>query len=386
MKFAYKIRRTVYIVLSIAIGSGIVWGLSLAGEKSKGPIQNLLDHTSEVVQDIEQKVVLETREIKRSDKLQWYQPYQKSMEKLRHPNSILMGASDDHGKDTYKPIIDLEDSLNTTFPLIHIYAAWGSKASEKFPKIEAKSIIELGSTPIITWEPWLSDFDETEFPGIPKIEDRDKGSMAAIAAGTYDSYISNWANDARKIGKPIFVRFGHEMNDPYRYPWGPQNNTPKEYVAAWQHVHDVFKKAGANNVLWIWSPHLSYGYFDAFYPGKDYVDYVGVGVLNYGTAATWSKWWTFKEIFGTYYHQLDSLKKPIMLSEFGSLNVGGNRAKWFNDALAQLPAKYPSIKSIVFFHYSSDKTITDKAISWYIKDDIESRKVITKYINSWKKE
>src|SRR6185369_3819852 len=49
------------------------------------------------------------------------------------------------------------------------------------------------------------------------------------------------------------LRFAHEMNDPYRYPWGPQNNSKEEYIYAWQHVWQRFQKAGARNVIWTWS-------------------------------------------------------------------------------------------------------------------------------------
>jgi beta-mannanase len=159
------------------------------------------------------------------------------------------------------------------------------------------------------------------------------------------------------------------MNDPYRYPWGPQNNKPVDFINAWRHVVKLFKDAGATNVIWIWSPHPAYANYDAYYPGDAFVDWVGVGTLNYGTVATWSKWWSFDEIFGNYYPQLSKYKKPIMITEFGSLGVGGNRAKWYKDALTDMPIKYPEIKSVIFFHCKNDNTTTYKALDWYIKDD-----------------
>ncbi len=383
MSWTERLDRTVYTVAAFALGAIIVLALSLAGNKTKGPIENLLTQTGNAVENVENKVILQQREYKRADKLAWFKPFINDIDKLKHPKTILLGGSDSHTRESYKTIINLEDSLKTSFPIIHIYSAWGSKTEEEFPKTEVKAILELGSLPMITWEPWLSDFDEEQFPGIPKVENRDRNCMAAIAKGTYDSYLKKWAEDAKAIGKPIFIRMGHEMNDPYRYPWGPQNNKPKDFVAAWRHVHDIFTKAGANNVLWIWSPHPAYGYFDAFYPGPAYVDYVAVGILNYGTAATWSKWWTFDQMFGQHYASLDSFHKPIMISEFGSLNVGGDRAKWFADALQDMPEKYPSIKSIIYFHYSADKTTTDKSIDWYIKDDPAARAAIIKQVKLW---
>ena len=174
------------------------------------------------------------------------------------------------------------------------------------------------------------------------------------------------------------------MNDPYRYPWGPQNNDPADYIAAWRHVVNRFRANGVKNVIWVWSPHPAYKNYDLYYPGDKYVDWVSAGTLNYGTVAAWSQWYTFDEIFGKYYPLFAKYKKPIMISEFGSLATGGNREKWFEDALTAMPVKYPLIKSIVFFHVSNDKTTTDKSLDWYIKYDHHITQTISSIINSKK--
>jgi glycosyl hydrolase family 26 len=375
--------RIIACLIAIIISSMIVLGLSHAGQSTKGPIENVMSYTGEVVKDLEQKLIVEQREEKRSDKLQWLKPYTESRKMLKSPGKILLGAFDNETTEDFESIVNLEDSLKTTFPLIHIYKAWGSKPDERFPTAQVKNIIELGSVPVVTWEPWLSDFDEEVYPGSHKPDDPNKNGMKDIAAGIYDTYIANWAAAAKKINHPVFLRFGHEMNDGYRYPWGPQNNTAPDFIAAWQHVHDVFLKEGAKNIIWIWSPHPAYEFKD-FYPGDAYVDYVGAGVLNYGSIAVWSKWWSFKEIFGTYYPQLASYNKPIMITEFGSLNVGGNRSKWFAAALDSLPQHYPLIKSILFFHFSKDNTTTQQTLNWYFKGDRAVTGTIAKEITKWK--
>ena len=236
---------------------------------------------------------------------------------------------------------------------------------------------------MITWEPWLSGFSADEYPALRAAADRDKNGMKDVAAGQYDTYITTWATAAKKAGKTVFLRLGHEMNDAYRYPWGPQNNNPKDFVAAWQHVHDIFVKEGAKNVLWVWSPHPAYDFKD-YYPGDSVVDYVGAGVLNYGVVAVWSKWWSFKDIFGNRYKQMAEYNKPIMITEFGSLAVGGNRAKWYADALDSMPQKYPLVKSVLFFHFSKDNTTTQQTLNWYIKDDKPVTGAIVKEVNKWK--
>ena len=380
-----KSYRILFIALAFAIGLLIVYLLSLAGNKSKGPIQNVLNHIENNIQGFENSLIISKRENQRKEKLASYKAIRDDINALKNPKFILLGAADNSNPESFETIINLEDSLNTVFPLIQVYNAWGSKPEEQFPSLAVKTILSLGSTPVITWEPWLSDFDEKEFPGIPPVAKRGKGSLAAIAKGTYDSYIKKWAIDAKKAEKPIFVRLGHEMNDPYRYPWGPQNNKPADFINAWKHVRKIFDAQDVKNVIWVWAPHPAYGYLDSFYPGDKYVDYVGIGILNFGTSATWSKWWTFKELFGANYKKYSSYNKPIMITEFGSLVVGGNRGKWFADALGQTPEKYPKIKSIIFFHYPLDKTITDKTVSWYFIDEPETLDSIKTQIAKWPK-
>lgn len=378
-----KTHRILITLAALVVSVGVVIALSFAGNKSKGPLENLFSKTGDIVQKVENDVIYESREKRRAKKLQWFEQYKTDIEKLKNPKTILTGSFDNNAKESFESVINLEDSLRTNFPLIHIYIAWGSKQEEQFPKLQVEAIYRLGSVPVITWEPWLTDFSAEEYPNLRKPELRDKGGMADVAKGVYDPYIKKWAENAKETGRPMYVRLGHEMNDPYRYPWGPHNNSAREFVAAWRHVHEIFAQIGADNVIWIWSPHPAYGYFDAFYPGNNYVDLVGVGVLNYGTVASWSQWWTFDEIFGNHYKELSAFKKPIMITEFGSLGVGGNRSKWYEDALADMPQKYPAVKGILFFHYSDDKTTTQQPLNWYIKYDTATTKAVIETINSW---
>lgn len=378
-----KSHRIFYTLLALTLAIVIILILSFIGGKTRGPLEGLFHRAGSVINEMESKVIIQQREYKRSDKLSWFKNYINDLSLLKNPKVILLGTYDNQATESFEPVIDFEDSLHLTFPLIHIFSAWGSKPEEKFPETQLKAIIEMGSLPVITWEHWLTDFDPVQWPQLRKLELRDKGGMADVAKGLYDPYIRQWAMDAKNIKVPIFLIVGHEMNDPYRYPWGPQNNSAKDFKAAWRHIHNVFTTIGAINVLWVWSPHPAYGYFDAYFPGKEYVDYVGVSVLNYGTVASWSKWWTFKEIFGLHYRELAKFKKPIMISEFSCLNVGGDRSKWFEEAITLLPSIYPALKILMFFHYSNDKTTTQQPLNWYIRNDTASLNAIIKSLRSW---
>lgn len=360
--------RIFLVLIAIGIGVGIFFILTFAGNKSYGPLTDVFRGIEYNVATMEQRIIGSSRE-KRSVSLTWFDQYRNDSSLILNPDRILLGAYDDRTVETYEPIIVLEDSLHTRLPIIHFYTAWGSKPTQVFPFLRAQAIWDLGSMPLITWEPWLDDFDTDEFNILSGREEPNKGGLRLIHLGFFDSYIDQWASAARDFGHPIFIRFAHEMNDPYRYPWGPQNNKPSDFIQAWQHVVERFRLAGADNVIWIWSPHPAYTDFDYYYPGQDYVDWVGVTTLNYGAVATWSRWWSFDEIFQKCYTEIEDYDKPIMLTEFSSLAVGGDRAQWFADALNSLPEEYPNVKSVVFFHVSSDNTTSYKTLDWSFRSD-----------------
>lgn len=364
------IKRASWTTLVITLGIVLLLVLTFVGRKSAGPAEDLLNYLSTGISNLEDKYVLSSQSHHRRDKLAWAAGVLTDKTQLAREDRFMVGAYDDGARESLLPYVKLEETLGTTFSLIHLYTAWGSKPEQKFPGSLVRGIQDIGSIPFITWEPWLSDFDASKMEGIPAEKTtRDKNGMKAVTTGLYDSYIRKWATEAASVKKTIFLRLGHEMNDPYRYSWGPQNNKPDEFVAMWKHVRKIFKDAGAENVIWVWSPHPAYGQFDEYYPGDDQVDWVGVGVLNYGTVASWSQWWSFKEIFGNYYAELTKYGKPIVISEFGCLEVGGDRNRWFEEAFELLQKDYRKVRGILFFNNGNDITTTNKALDWQIQND-----------------
>ena len=363
------------VIIALAFGSGIFCLLVYAGDKSKGPLDDLITTVNSNVASLEKKMI-STRE-SRSVSLKWFDHYRNSTVVMNAPDTFFWGAYDDNTTESFESIVSLEDSLHARLPIISLYTAWGSKKNEIFPLLKAQAIYDLGSIPMITWEPWLDDFDQALFDTKGENTNKNKDGLQAIADGRFDAYIDKWAQDAKKFGAPFYLRFAHEMNDPYRYPWGPQNNHPETFIAAWRHVADRFQKAGAKNVIWVWSPHPAYSYAE-FYPGDAYVNWIGTTVINYGTVASWSQWWSFDDIFGKFYSNVSLYKKPIIITEFGSLAVGGDRPAWFRQAFNALPQKYPAVKALVFFHVASDNTTTYKSLDWSFKNDAKVTAVIRK--------
>ena len=382
--------RTVYrlmlagaaLVSSIAAISLLTWFSS----SSEGPLTAGFNLLGASVGSLEHRVRQDLGGgLGRSGELAWFSPYRTDGSRLRQPDAFLVGVYDSSLPESLDGVVKFERTIGRTLPLVHIYVAWGDKPEARFPLPLATAIGDMGSVPVITWEPWLIDFENTLHPKLPLRGDRDRHGMAAVARGDYDFYVDLWAADAARFGKPLFLRFGHEMNDPYRYPWGPQNNSKEEYIAAWQHVWERFQKAGARNVIWTWSPHVDYPYWDTYYPGNSYVDWIATGALNYGVLEQqqWAKWRSFHDIFGSNYPRLASFGKPIMIAEFGSLAVGGNRVAWFSDALSDLPQKYPGVKSLLFFNAKDDRTLTNRKLDWFIDGDPALIDAIASAVKRW---
>ncbi|WP_437933535.1 glycoside hydrolase family 26 protein [Sorangium sp. So ce341] len=293
----------------------------------------------------------------------------RALDDLRAPARLLYGAHDGGLPRDVSGYLALEEAVGQTLLLTQIYAAWGDGADQAFPSRAARAIWAVGSVPVITWEPWLSAFQHLGASLRPAAT-RDQGGLTDIADGKYDAYVDRWAKAAAEHGHPILLRFAHEMNDGYRYPWGPVNNPdPREFIRAWRHVVGRFRAAGAANVLWVWSPSVSYENYWEYYPGDAWTDWVATGVLNYGTAVRWSRWTSFQELFARHYERLAPLGKPLMIAELGTLAAGGDRARWYEEALTGFAARHPAVKALLFFHVASDATVTHEPLSWAFADD-----------------
>jgi hypothetical protein len=343
-------------------------------------INERVSRVAQFFSDRQAKAMHEVRGASRAEYLAPMHTTLSSVTALRMPPKMLLGIYDGGFPNTFAGMEQLEAQLNYKFPIVSFYAAWGDKPTQQFPLRMAETVRSMGSVPMITWEPWVVDFDERLRKNLPPVAEREYASLAAIAKGEYDFYIVPWAKAAAAYRHPILLRFAHEMNDPYRYPWGPQNgNRPDDFVAAWKHVHLLFQKMGATNVLWVWSPHISMPWFEYYYPGPEYVDWIGVGVLNYGTIASWSRWWSFHQILEKAYPQLLRMQKPIMISEFGTLPQGGDMAAWYRQAFYHMTHTYSrGVRAVVFFNHTADITISpDYPLNWTLTQNARAREIVS---------
>jgi beta-mannanase len=245
------------------------------------------------------------------------------------------------------PVVTAESQINRHSAIIHWYSQWADQSGVFSPTVVnlLNSVRAHRSTPMITWEPWLG-------PPVSK----NPYPLKQIAVGAFDGYIDTWATGLAAYGHPVLIRFAHEMQGNW-YPWGAgvNGNTPADYIAAFRHVHDRFALNGARTVQWVFGadgdPYGSFPALSNFYPGDAYVDWLGAEAYNWGTTQSWSSWKSFRFDFGLAYSRLAALSpsKPIMIPEIGTVEQGGIKAAWVQEAGADMRRYFPRLRAIVWF-------------------------------------
>jgi hypothetical protein len=245
-----------------------------------------------------------------------------------------------------------EQMAGKKLSLIHFSSPFANCASTcydyGFPAGAMDNVRNHDAIPVFSWAS----------QSIPSQREEPDYQLADVIAGTYDSYIRQFAEEAHAWGHPFFLRFNWEMNGRW-FPWseGVNGNQPGEYVAAWRHVHDIFASVGATNATWVWCPNVDpeniFLNLASQYPGDNYVDWTCLDGYNWGTNPVKpDRWRSFDQLYSSTYQRIVGSiapSKPMMIGEMSSTEYGGSKASWIEDALATVPASYPKIRALLWF-------------------------------------
>ena len=207
--------------------------------------------------------------------------------------------------DTYTGVTSFARATGTKPDIIMYYSGW----FVPFPARFATTAASNGAVPLVQMDP-------------------DNISIAGIASGRYDGYLSSYAEAVHAYGHPVILSFGHEMNG-YWYSWGYQHTSPTEFVAAWRHIVDLFRALGARNVTWLWTVNIindahggSIPRPTQWWPGSSYVTWVGID--GYYLKQSWK----FAPLFGPTITAVRHLTDdPILIAETGAVPASGQPEK-----------------------------------------------------------
>jgi mannan endo-1,4-beta-mannosidase len=196
-----------------------------------------------------------------------------------------------------------------------------------------------GYVPQITWESRKKDeLQKTTY------------SLDKINAGDYDDFIRSELQSVKRICKdqPVIIRFDHEMDtDPGRVAWYPWQGKPDSYVKAWKRVvgigHDV-----SQTIKWLWSPNRGVQATKLYYPGDEWVDYVGMTINRNPKQHLYT---SFAVFYSHNQKVIESFNKPVMISETTYDEYGGtaeSKVAWIQSMTQAIKAN-PRIVSFAWF-------------------------------------
>jgi hypothetical protein len=187
-------------------------------------------------------------------------------------------------------------------------------------------------------------------------------TLAEVISGRQDSRIRAWATAAREFGYPFLFRPWWEVNGTW-YPWG---RSP-EYIAAWRHFHDVVEEVGATNVTWAWIVNTVWYEPQSkpapWYPGNEYVDWVGMDAYNWGKNPVQpDRWVNAEESIQPTLNELEAIApgKPVCICESASTEYGEGgpnqtKATWIHEMLTQYLPAHPEIQAYLWFNWNVEK-------------------------------
>jgi hypothetical protein len=157
------------------------------------------------------------------------------------------------------------------------------------------AIVDADLIPLLTWEPFGFETSSYASP------------VRSINEGCVDGEIHQWAKLLRKwlsrsSDRKVVFRPAHEMNGTW-YPWSTgHGTTPEEYIRMWCRLFETFADAGVprERVDWMWCINVTTGTrVDPFeyFPGEQYVDWIGVDGYNFGDSQSWSSWQSPEAVF-----------------------------------------------------------------------------------------
>lgn len=259
------------------------------------------------------------------------------------------------GLTSMKLVNALEKDAKLDFGIVSLYLPWGDAARCALPVKLMDSIYTTGAVPMITWEPW-----QNLFSGQATMAD--KKVFQQIVSGRYDAYLDRFSKKIQQLNKPVFIRFAHEADNP-QYPWSAAGgNSAAEFKAAWRYVHHFFEKNKAHQVVWVWNPWKPAA-VNAYFPGKEYVDWIGVNILDYNVAnAADKKSYSMQELYMPFHENpLFRSGLPVMIAELGALGTEAQKTAWLKNALHYRRVKFPEVKSVVLFNSGTDYNTLDTA-------------------------
>jgi beta-mannanase len=241
---------------------------------------------------------------------------------------VTPGAYDPHGDFTDDPNSRIE----------HLFLPWEDIDLSTLGAADAYAL-ERGRSLLITVEPWSWARDWRVAPD---------DLLNRILAGRYDDNMDAVCSAVAQLQSPVTIRWAQEMDDREgQFTWAFWKS--EDYVKAYRHVVDVCRRS-ASSAKYMWSPQGEEG-LEAYYPGDEYVDVVGLSVFGYQPydQLEVGRDTTFVERTKPGYERVVGFGKPVTIAELGYEGDDTYVRAWAAEA-NKPHAEFPALTEAVYFN------------------------------------
>jgi beta-mannanase len=249
-------------------------------------------------------------------------------------DSITFGAYDPHGDFSERSASRIE----------HLFLPWEDVDLTTL-NIADEYAHARGRTLMITIEPWSWS---------PKWRLSSQGLLKSILGGERDRNMAAVCSTAATLKSPVIIRWGQEMDETdNQFSWAHWQG--KDFAAAFRRIVKVCR-AHLTTAKFMWSPKGNEG-LDAFYPGDDVVDIIGLSVFGYQRydRDKTGRDQGFVERLAPGYERVKNYGKPIMVAELGYEGDVSYVGSWAQ-SVAKRHAEFPALTAVVYFN---DREIYD---------------------------
>ncbi|WP_309126111.1 glycosyl hydrolase [Kocuria sp.] len=267
-----------------------------------------------------------------------------------------------------------------------------------------------------------------------------EGGLQTVTEETAQELAADLA-EINDSGVPVIVRFAHEMNGSW-YAWGQQ---PVAYVKTYRRVAEAVHERAPGSAM-MWAPNYGGGYpfaggaheaepgtedfaildtdhdgeltmaddsYAPYYPGDEYVDWVGMSLYHWGDAHPWGENEVPEEgkflaqLTGTYdgaggddtavpdfYAEYGRDRgKPVSIPETGALYASAvaegageleiKQAWWDQVFDSSIPRDFPQLKMINWFEWDKHEVEIDGEVDWTTTNDPAVRAAFTAALPGW---
>ncbi len=183
-------------------------------------------------------------------------------------------------------------------------------------------------------------------------------------AGDQDAQIKQMFESLKALQRPVLLRIGYEFDGPHnRYP-------PAAYVQAYQRIAKVMR--GARDIMLVWHSYAMIPTYQNYlvtdwYPGDEYVDWIGISVFQIGDEGfhetpNRDKLLAFARAKG----------KPVVIGEASAIRYTHRQKKltgkeywdyWYKPYF-ELIEQHPEIRATTMIHVDWDNQQQHRELDW----------------------